>query len=219
MKGGTSPVSEADIAVDLFLRETCWRPGPTMAGCRRRPPTAPRGLLHAAPSWSTRSTARRAFLDGRDAGASRIAVVEDGRAAGRRARMPGRPERLWATGRGGSCLNGGRLAVEIGGASRRGCRARSSCSTRPRRDWHRALTSGRPIFPRWPTVWRWWPTAMLDASFVKPNSHDWDLAAADLILREAGGQVARPAGAAAALRRRPCRGTACSPPAAVHSCG
>jgi NADH-quinone oxidoreductase subunit B len=27
----------------------------------------------------------------------------------------------------------------------------------------------------------------LDASFVKPNSHDWDLAAADLILGEAGG--------------------------------
>ena len=29
----------------------------------------------------------------------------------------------------------------------------------------------------------------LDASFVKPNSHDWDLAAADLILREAGGSL------------------------------
>ena len=29
----------------------------------------------------------------------------------------------------------------------------------------------------------------LDASFVKPNSHDWDLAAADLILREAGGNL------------------------------
>ena len=29
----------------------------------------------------------------------------------------------------------------------------------------------------------------LDASFVKPNSHDWDLAAADLILREAGGEI------------------------------
>ena len=26
-----------------------------------------------------------------------------------------------------------------------------------------------------------------DATFVKPDSHDWDLAAADLILREAGG--------------------------------
>ena len=29
----------------------------------------------------------------------------------------------------------------------------------------------------------------LDATFVKPNSHDWDLAAADLILSEAGGNV------------------------------
>jgi myo-inositol-1(or 4)-monophosphatase len=29
----------------------------------------------------------------------------------------------------------------------------------------------------------------LDATFVKPNAQDWDLAAADLILREAGGKV------------------------------
>ena len=29
----------------------------------------------------------------------------------------------------------------------------------------------------------------LDATFVKPNSHDWDLAAADLILGEAGGSI------------------------------
>lgn len=30
---------------------------------------------------------------------------------------------------------------------------------------------------------------MLDATFVKPNAHDWDIAAADLILREAGGAL------------------------------
>src|SRR5690606_15641915 len=29
----------------------------------------------------------------------------------------------------------------------------------------------------------------IDATFVKPNAHDWDLAAADLILREAGGRI------------------------------
>ena len=29
----------------------------------------------------------------------------------------------------------------------------------------------------------------LDATFVKPNSRDWDLAAADLILHEAGGAI------------------------------
>jgi myo-inositol-1(or 4)-monophosphatase len=29
----------------------------------------------------------------------------------------------------------------------------------------------------------------LDATFVKPNAHDWDIAAADLILTEAGGAL------------------------------
>ena len=29
----------------------------------------------------------------------------------------------------------------------------------------------------------------LDASFVKPNAHDWDIAAAELILAEAGGRL------------------------------
>lgn len=35
----------------------------------------------------------------------------------------------------------------------------------------------------------------LDATFVKPNSHDWDLAAADLILRRAGGGLVERDGA------------------------
>jgi myo-inositol-1(or 4)-monophosphatase len=34
----------------------------------------------------------------------------------------------------------------------------------------------------------------LDATFIKPSSHDWDLAAADLILAEAGGQLLEPSG-------------------------
>jgi myo-inositol-1(or 4)-monophosphatase len=34
----------------------------------------------------------------------------------------------------------------------------------------------------------------LDATFIKPSSHDWDLAAADLVLTEAGGQVCEPSG-------------------------
>lgn len=35
----------------------------------------------------------------------------------------------------------------------------------------------------------------IDATFVKQNSHDWDLAAADLILERAGGRIADMAGA------------------------
>ncbi|MBL0370596.1 3'(2'),5'-bisphosphate nucleotidase CysQ [Rhizobium sp. KVB221] len=36
----------------------------------------------------------------------------------------------------------------------------------------------------------------LDATLVKPNAHDWDLAAADLILRNAGGRLTNLAGEA-----------------------
>lgn len=36
--------------------------------------------------------------------------------------------------------------------------------------------------------------ARLDGTFVKPNAHDWDLAAADLILHEAGGTILNEAG-------------------------
>ena len=42
----------------------------------------------------------------------------------------------------------------------------------------------------------------LDATFIKPNAQDWDLAAADLILAEAGGQLLEPSG------RRPVYATA-----------
>jgi myo-inositol-1(or 4)-monophosphatase len=34
----------------------------------------------------------------------------------------------------------------------------------------------------------------LDATFIKPNAQDWDVAAADLILTEAGGQLLEPSG-------------------------
>ena len=40
----------------------------------------------------------------------------------------------------------------------------------------------------------------LDATIVKPNSHDWDLAAVELILRECGGALVDLAGQRAALR-------------------
>ena len=33
-----------------------------------------------------------------------------------------------------------------------------------------------------------------DGTFVKPNARDWDLAAADIILRRAGGSILRPDG-------------------------
>ena len=33
-----------------------------------------------------------------------------------------------------------------------------------------------------------------DGTYVKPNAHDWDIAAADIILEQAGGSILRPDG-------------------------
>jgi myo-inositol-1(or 4)-monophosphatase len=42
----------------------------------------------------------------------------------------------------------------------------------------------------------------IDGTLVKANSHDWDLAAADLILERAGGQLLNLDGAALTYNRR-----------------
>ena len=56
----------------------------------------------------------------------------------------------------------------------------------------------------------------LDATFVKPNAHDWDIAAADLILREAGGALLDQKAPRTALCRRSDPATARWSPAAAN---
>ena len=79
-KADGSPVTNADLAVDDLLKRAADAPrGPTMAGCRRRPPTTPPGWHAAACSWSIPIDGTRAFLKGRPWWSVSVAVVEDGR--------------------------------------------------------------------------------------------------------------------------------------------
>jgi myo-inositol-1(or 4)-monophosphatase len=58
----------------------------------------------------------------------------------------------------------------------------------------------------------------LDAGFASENSHDWDIAAADLILHEAGGRLASLDGCAIVYNRRETRhGLLTAAPAQVHA--
>ena len=97
MKAGSSPVSEADYAVDRYLRETLLaaRPGLWLAvgGDRGQRGAA---LRHAAPSWSIRSTARGAFSKARDLWCVSVAVVEDGRSVAGVLECPAREQTYWA---------------------------------------------------------------------------------------------------------------------------
>ena len=69
----------------------------------------------------------------------------------------------------------------------------------------------RPAAPS-PTAWRWWPAAASTPCSALSAKRDWDLAAGDIIVREAGGCVSD--------ARRPalCATMAQVPPPSLRSC-
>ena len=156
MKGGQSPVSEADFAVDTLLaRHPDRARGRTMAGCRKKPPTR-------------RPTCRSPHLRRRP--------------DRRHPRLPRRQEHLsyrWRWSRGGAPLVGvlecparaETYQAELGWAPlRRVTAARLRPPARPspmpaeprsppRRRAARRLHGRSPTSRRSPTAWRWWHPA------------------------------------------------------------
>jgi myo-inositol-1(or 4)-monophosphatase len=187
MKGGTSPVSEADYAADAYLRET---------------------LLAARPDhgWLSEETAddlarlkarrtfvvdpidgTRAFLEGRSTWCVSVALVEDGRPVAGVLECPAKGETYWALPGQGAFRNGKPVRVREPAAPLE-------------------IAGPKPLLDRVPAPWQerirrasYIPSlayriamiaaGALDGTFVKPNAQDWDIAAAALILDEAGGRL------------------------------
>ena len=135
-----------------------WRRGRTMAGCRRRRPTAPAGLPPAAPSSSIRSTARAPSSTAARPGASASPWSKTGirSPACSTARRPARSSA--ASAGSGACKNGAALAVgaprepALIGGPKPMLDARTAVSAA-------RASSARTIFPRSPTASPWWPRA------------------------------------------------------------
>lgn len=186
MKTGQSPVSEADLAVDRFLRERLMAARPDY-GWLSEETVDDHARLHASRTFVVDPIdGTRAFIDGRDVWCVSIAVVEGGRTLAGVLDAPARGE-IYASARGmGATLNGSPMTP---------CEA----AARPR------LAGPKAILDAYRARWGEIDThiyvpslayriAMLaagriDGTFVKPRSHDWDLAAAHLILTETGGTV------------------------------
>lgn len=187
LKGGSSPVSEADLAADRFLNETLLaaRPGygwlseetadnAARLGCRR--------TFVVDPIDGTRG-----FLDGHGEWCVSAAVVEGGRPIAAVLECPAKKETFVATQGGGAFKNGQRLKIAethqdplVGGPV-----AMINVLPREIRDRVKRSRYIPSLAYRIGMV----ADGTLDATFVKPNSQDWDLAAADLILHEAGGAI------------------------------
>jgi myo-inositol-1(or 4)-monophosphatase len=192
-KEGSSPVSEADIAVNDFL-------------ATRLPPLVPDAgwLSEETEDNSARTEAisvwvvdpidgTRAYLNQRADWAISIALVEAGRPTLAALYAPVTDELLLGVRGAGATLNGARLKVAPG-AGLGGLRAAG-----PLR-YLNTLTEMNPRILPQPKVhslalrFARVASGELDAAFASPNSHDWDLAAADLLVHEAGGALSDFAG-------------------------
>ena len=185
IKEGDSPVTEADIAVDRYLQETLLAARPDYGWLSEETVDNPDRLTARRTFVVDPIDGTRAFVAGRDMWCVSVAVVEEGRSIAGVLDCPALEEIYEAApGLGASC-NGKRLAVSPGGdkpviggpkwmADALDATLRSSMTMHghiPSLAYRLAMVAdGR-----------------LDATFVKPDSHDWDIAAARLILSEAGG--------------------------------
>jgi myo-inositol-1(or 4)-monophosphatase len=181
---GDSPVTEADIASNDLLRERLVKPGdgwlseesendPARIGARR--------VWVIDPIDGT-----RAYMAGREDWSVSAALVIEGRPVVAALYAPVTEELFLATVGGGATRNGAPIMAS-GGATLAGARVGG-----PKRMLERIGQDGTGIvaMPRIHSLALRLARVAdngLDAAIAGGNGHDWDLAAADLLVHEAGG--------------------------------
>jgi myo-inositol-1(or 4)-monophosphatase len=193
IKGTSSPVCEADIAVDHLLRDRLTRDTPGYGWLSEESADDPHRLA-ARRVWVVDPIdGTRAFIGGRPDWAISAALVEDGRPVAAVLFAPVTGELFRATKGLGATRNGKPIAASSG-AGLAGARLAGP----PRRlERLAAIVPGIEAVPKIFSLalrFAGVATGTLDAALSAPNSRDWDLAAADLLVHEAGGALTSIAG-------------------------
>ncbi len=187
-KGGHSPVTEVDIAVDELLRERLTAAAPTYAWLSEESVDDP-ARLDARQVWVVDPIdGTRAFLAGREDWVIAAALVEDGRPLSAAIYAPVEDQLFLATAGQGTTVNGVRALSSADAGWQRARVAgpkRYIDALRRVQGEIEALPKIHSLALRLARV----ASGTLDVAFAAGNSHDWDLAAADLIVREAGGAL------------------------------
>lgn len=187
LKGGTSPVSEADHAADAYLRETLLSARPDYGWLSEETADDPARLSARRTFVVDPIDGTRGFLEGQRTWCVSVAVVEQGRTLAGVLECPATEETYWALPGEGAFRNGQCISV------RKPADMAEISGPKPLIDllpaeWLARLKRA-PYSPSLAYRLAMIANGALDATFVKPNAHDWDIAAADLILREAGGRL------------------------------
>jgi myo-inositol-1(or 4)-monophosphatase len=191
LKEGNSPVSEADIAVDALLRERLRATGAADGWLSEETEDDP-ARLAADRVWIVDPIdGTRAFLADRDDWCVSVALAETGRPVVAAIFAPSTDE-LFLASAGGGVTHNGRPIAATGGASLEQARVAG-----PDRRLARLAPFGIAAEPKVHALaLRVSRVAQgrLDIALAGPNSSDWDLAAADLLVHEAGGVLTTLAG-------------------------
>ena len=187
-KNGGSPVTEVDIAVDQLLRERLAHVAPD-AGWLSEETEDDRARLRSARLWIVDPIdGTRAYANGRTDWAVSVALVENARPVAGCIFAPAEDGLYLAVAGEGVTLDGVRI------------------TTKAHSDFDDARIAGpKPLIERFAKAARGGiaepkvhslalriarvGSGRLDMAFAGPDSHDWDLAAADLIVHEAGGAL------------------------------
>ena len=191
MKEGNSPVSEADLAVDALLRERLQATGAADGWLSEETEDDP-ARLAADRVWIVDPIdGTRAFLADRDDWCVSVALTEQGRPTVAAIYAPSTDELFLASAGGGATHNGRLISTtdspslegaRVAGPDRRLARLAPFGIVAESKVHALALRVSRVAQGR------------LDIALAGPNSSDWDLAAADLLVHEAGGALTTLAG-------------------------
>jgi myo-inositol-1(or 4)-monophosphatase len=196
-----SPVSEADIAADNLLREQLTAIAPDIAWLSEESTDDP-ARLNARRVWVVDPIdGTRAYIGGLPEWSVSVALVQDGRPILACLYAPAIDEFFTARAGAGATRNGAPIAVNPG------TEVEHARIAGPRKLMER-LKAIAPPFVLMPRVHslalRLTRVAqgVFDAAIAGGNSYDWDLAAADLLVHEAGGTLA-PVGDGTVTYNRP----------------
>jgi myo-inositol-1(or 4)-monophosphatase len=187
-KGVSSPVCEADIALDKLLHERLRAVDPAIGWLSEESVDDP-ARLEARYVWIVDPIdGTRGYIAGSPDWAVSAALVENGRPIAACLFAPARRQLFVATAGRGATLNGAPIAA-TGAADLTGMRVAGPKNFLERMA---PLVPPLTIEPRLPSLaLRLARVAQgaIDAAIAGANSHDWDLAAADLLVHEAGGAL------------------------------
>jgi myo-inositol-1(or 4)-monophosphatase len=187
MKAGNSPVTEGDLAVDGLLRDRLLAARPDYGWLSEETADSSARLAARRTFVVDPIDGTRGFISGSDQWCVSVAVVEAGRPLAGVLDCPARAEVFTAKRGGGARCNAAPVAVRPAGETLLVGGPRKLIDAAPEELRRHFLAV--PYIPSLAYRLAMVSRGDIDATFIKANSHDWDLAAADLILAEAGGAV------------------------------